>query len=155
MCLNSLLRNPKDFFSGIIYVVIGLGAVFIARDYGMGAALKMGPGYFPVILGGALTLIGVASLIRSFLRPGSRIGAFAAKGLMLVLVGTLLTGFLVRNAGLVVALPVLVLITAYASIKFRWGPTLALTVGLTIFCILIFVKGLGLPLPLLGPWFGG
>jgi len=46
-------------------------------------------------------------------------------------------------------------ISAHGSAKFRWGPTLAIAVGLTVFCTLVFVKGLGIPLPVLGPWFGG
>ncbi len=64
-------------------------------------------------------------------------------------------GFLVRGAGLVVALPLLVIISAYASTRFRWRTTLIMAAGLTIFCALVFVKGLGIPLPIIGPWFGG
>lgn len=151
--MNALIRNPKDFWTGVIYLVIGLGAVYIAQDYRMGTAVKMGPGYFPVVLGGLLAAIGVLSMARSFWRPGEPIGAFALKGLILVTVAMLLTGFLFRRAGLVVALPLMICITAYASIKFRWSATLALAVGMTIFCVLVFAKALGLPLPILGSWF--
>lgn len=153
--MPSFIRNPKDFWTALIYIAIGLGSVFLARDYGMGTALRMGPGYFPSVLAGILTLIGIVSLVRSFVRPGEPVGAFALRAMALVLGATLLTGFLVRNAGLVVALPLLVLISAYASIKFRLPAALALAVGLTVFCVLVFVKGLGIPLPVFGPWFGG
>lgn len=149
----SRVRNPKDFWAGLIYLAIGLSAIYIALDYRMGSAIKMGPGYFPTMLGGLLSLIGVLSLIRSFLRPGAPIGPFAFKGLLLISGATILTGALIRNAGLVIALPLLVVITAYASIKFRWSTALALAAGLTLFCSLAFVKGLGLPIPLLGTWF--
>ena len=148
------IRNPKDFWAGLIYLVIGLGAVIMAQDYKMGTAFKMGPGYFPVVLGGLLAVIGVVSVARSLVSEGEPIGTFALKGLLLVVGGMLLTGFLFRKAGLVVVLPLLIIVTSYASIKFRWKTSLVLAVGLTAFCVLVFAYGLGLPLPLLGKWFG-
>jgi putative tricarboxylic transport membrane protein len=148
-------RNPKDFWTGLIYIFFGSSAILIAREYGMGTAIKMGPAYFPTILGGLLVGIGVISVIRSFIAPGARIGAFAFKGLILVIVSVLVFGLIVRGAGLAVSLPLLVIISAYASTRFRWGPTLLLAAGLTIFCSLVFIKGLGIPLPIIGPWFGG
>ncbi|HWP58104.1 MAG TPA: tripartite tricarboxylate transporter TctB family protein [Candidatus Acidoferrales bacterium] len=151
----SAIRSTKDFWTGIIYVVFGVGAVVLARDYGMGTALKMGPGYFPTVLGGLLTVIGVISLIRSFIKEGTPISRFGLKGLVLVAGSTLAFGLLLRGAGLAVALPVLVLVSSYASAHFRWERSLALAAGLTVFCVLVFLKGLGVPLPVLGSWFGG
>lgn len=148
------LQNPKDFWTGIIYVVFGSGAFFIARDYKMGTALKMGPGYFPTILSVFLVLIGIISLIRSFTSPGSPVGGFTLKGLAVVLGATVLFGLLLRGGGLIVALPMLVVVSAAASSRFRWRQTLLLAAGLTLFCTLIFLKGLGLPIPIVGPWFG-
>lgn len=149
------VRSPKDFWAGALYAFFGLAAIYIGRDYGMGSALRMGAAYFPSVLGGALLLIGVASLVRSFLVPGEPVGRFALKPLALIVGASLLFGFLIRDAGLAIAIPVLVFIGAYASVKFRWAPTLALAAGVTVFCILVFVKGLGIPLPILGSWFGG
>ena len=114
----------------------------------------MGPAYFPTILGGLLAAIGAIAVIRSFIVPGTPISAFAFKGLILVIVSTLLFGFVVRGAGLAVALPLLIFISAIASTRFRWRPTLVMAVVLTIFCAVVFVKGLGIPLPIIGPWFG-
>jgi Tripartite tricarboxylate transporter TctB family len=150
-----MIRNAKDFWTGLIYVFFGATAILVARDYGMGTAVKMGPAYFPTILGGLLVGIGVISVIRSFIIRGTPVGAFAFKGLILVSVSALVFGFLVRGAGLAVALPLLVIISAYASTRFRWRPTLLLAAGLTVFCALVFLKGLGIPLPIIGPWFGG
>jgi hypothetical protein len=149
------IRASKDFWSGALYLVIGVGAVIIAQDYRMGTAVKMGPGYFPVLLGGLLALIGAISMARAFWRPGEPIEGFALKGLVLITAGMLLTGFLFRRAGLVVALPLLILVVAYASARFRWKPTLLLAIGMTAFCILVFAKALGLPLPIVGTWFAG
>ncbi|HVS25707.1 MAG TPA: tripartite tricarboxylate transporter TctB family protein [Burkholderiales bacterium] len=150
-----MIRNPKDFWAGVIYTAIGLAAVVIGKDYGMGSATKMGPAYFPTLLGALLALIGLAAIVRSFLRAGESIGVFAYKGIALVTVATVLFGLLVRGAGIVIAIFVLVLMSAYASVKFRWGHSIALAVGLTVFCVLVFIKGLGIPLPMLGSWFGG
>ncbi|HEV8342329.1 MAG TPA: tripartite tricarboxylate transporter TctB family protein [Candidatus Binatia bacterium] len=149
------MRNPKDFWAGVIYIAFGLIAVIIALDYGMGTALRMGPGYFPTVLGVLLIVIGTVSLIRSFLQSGSPIGGFAIKGLLIIVGSTFLFALIVREVGLVIALPILVIMTSYASVHFRWGPTLALAAGITIFCVLVFIKGLGVPLPMIGSWFGG
>lgn len=148
-------RNPKDFWTGIIYIAFGLTAVIVASDYGMGTALKMGPGYFPTVLGFLLTLIGIISLARALIQAGDPIGGFTPRGLLFVVASTVVFGLVVRGAGLVIALPVLVIISAYASVRFRWGPSLGLAAGLTLFCILVFLKGLGVPLPIMGSWFGG
>lgn len=149
------IRNVKDFWTGVIYIIFGSTALIIGRNYNMGTALKMGPAYFPAILSGLLILIGIISLIRSFIKPGTPFGVFALRGLILIIASIILFGFIVRGAGLVIALPVLVIISSYASIRFRWKYSLILSAGLTIFCVLIFLKGLGVPLPVLGTWFGG
>lgn len=150
-----MIRSGKDLWAGLIYLLFGSIAIIVGRDYAMGTAFKMGPAYFPNILGALLMVIGAMSVVRSFVLPGSPIDAFSLRGLALVSVSVFVFGFLVRRAGLAIALPLLVMISAYASAKFRWGPTLAIAVGLTVFCALVFVKGLGIPLPVLGPWFGG
>jgi hypothetical protein len=151
----SRIRNIKDFWTGIIYVVFGSAVIFIGREYGMGTSTKMGPAYFPTVLSLILIVIGIISLIRSFIQSGTPISAITYKGLFLVIVATLLFGLIVRGAGLIIALPVLVIVSSYASIQFRWKPTLALAAAMTVGCILIFLKGLGVPLPIVGLWLGG
>lgn len=149
------IRNPKDFWAGLTYIAIGLAALYIAQDYAMGTAVRMGPGYFPKVLGSLLALIGLIALVRSFLRPGEAVGRLAWREALLVLGATALFGLLVRGAGLALSLFVLVLVSAYASRQFRLRPTLLLAVGLAVFSVLVFIKGLGIPLPLWGSWFGG
>jgi hypothetical protein len=150
----SFIRHPKDFWTGIIFLFFGLAAIIIGLDYPMGSAGRMGPAYFPAVLGGLLTLVGAIGVIRSFLRPGEAIGKFHLKELFLILLAVILFGFLMRKAGLVPAVLVLVLLAAYASPKFTWGPNLVLAIGLAAFAVIVFVKLLGLPMPILGPWFG-
>jgi len=150
-----MIRSSKDFWTGLIYIFFGASAILVARDYGMGTGGKMGPAYFPTVLGGLLAVVGTIAVIRSFIVPGTPIGAFAFKGLVLVCTPVLLFGIIVRGAGLAVALPLLVVISASASVRFHWRATLIMAAGLTMFCVLVFLKGLGIPLPVLGPWFGG
>ncbi len=152
--MTALIRNPKDFWTGAIFLLVGSGAVIIGQDYAMGSAVKMGPAYFPTVLGGLLALIGLIAIIRSLLTSGTAIGAFVWREVVLVLAAILLFGVLVRGAGLVTAVVVLVLMSAYASIKFRWTHALLLAAGLAVFTVLVFVKALGLPISLFGPWFG-
>jgi hypothetical protein len=152
--LNPIAHNAKDFWTGLIYLFVGSCALIISRDYDMGTALKMGPAYFPTILSVLLMGIGIISIVRSFLKSGSPIGVVAWKGLFLIVAATLLFGMIVRGAGLVIALPLLVIVSASASARFSWKTTLAEAVGITVFCIVVFLKGLGVPLPILGSWFG-
>lgn len=102
--MNPIARNAKSFWTGIIYVLVGGSAIFMSQDYGMGTAVKMGPAYFPTILSGLLILIGSISVVRSFLKPGTPIGTFAFKGLLLVIAATVLFGLIVRGAGTIIAL---------------------------------------------------
>jgi putative tricarboxylic transport membrane protein len=148
-------RNPKDFWTGLLYIFFGCSAMFLARDYSMGTAFRMGPAYFPTILGGLLTVIGLIAVIRSLISPGAPIDQFALKGLLLIVISVIVFGVLARTLGLVLALPLLVLISAYASKYFDWRTTLVIAAGLTVFCALVFVKGLGIPLPIIGPLLGG
>jgi len=75
--VSSLIRSPKDFSAALIYLAVGLIAIFMGRELPMGTGMKMGPAYFPTVLGGLLSFIGVIALVRSFLRPGEPIAAFA------------------------------------------------------------------------------
>ena len=150
-----VIRSPKDFCAGLIYILFGSVAIFVGRDYPIGTAFRMGPAYFPTILGGLLFVIGAVSVIRSFSTVGGPIGRFAIQSVLLVTGSIFVFGLLVRELGVALTLPILVIISAYASTKFRWGPTLVMAVGLTVFCVLVFLKGLGIPLPALGPWLGG
>lgn len=152
--MPSFIRHPKDFWTGTIFLVFGLAAVILGQDYPMGTAGKMGPSYFPTVLGSLLALIGATAVIRSFVRIGEPVGKFYIKEIVLILSAVLLFGALMRGAGLIPAVVVLVVLSAYASPKFHWGSALLLAGGLAGFSVLVFVKLLGLPMPMLGPWLG-
>ena len=151
--MHSIIRSPKDFAAGLIYLAIGLTAIFLGRELPMGTAIKMGPAYFPTVLGSLLSLLGIASVVRSFMQKGEPIPAFAWRPLLVITVATLVFGLILRGAGFVIALPLFIIMTAYASVHFRWVPTLIVAAVATTACALVFVKGLGVPMPLLGRWF--
>ncbi|HET9024492.1 MAG TPA: tripartite tricarboxylate transporter TctB family protein [Burkholderiaceae bacterium] len=153
--MSLAIRSPRDFWAGLLYAGVGTAAIVIARDYSWGRGGRMGPGYFPTILGALLLIVGVAALVRAFLVRGEPIGPIAWKGTLLVSGAIVLFGSLLRPAGLVPALVALILVSAAASAKFRFEwRALALMIGLVAFCALVFVTALGLPVPLLGTWFG-
>jgi hypothetical protein len=147
------LSSPKDFWTGLIYIAVGAGAAWIGQRYNMGTAGRMGPGYFPKVLAGILIILGVISMARSFVIKGEPVERVAFKPLVLVLLACTLFGLLINRAGLIVALAALVLVSAAASREFKldWL-ALAGLVALIAFCSLVFVKGLGIPMPLIGTW---
>jgi hypothetical protein len=149
-------RNPRDFWAGLIYLALGMAVVWVGRSYAQGTTTRMGPGYFPSVLGAILILFGAISVARSFLRTGEKISAIAWKPLTLILGATVLFGLLLERAGLLFALPALIVVSAFAS---RHSPfdltSIVALIGIVAFCVLVFVKGLGVPMPLLGSWFGG
>jgi hypothetical protein len=150
------IRNPRDFWAGAIYLALAIVVIFIGRDYQFGNSARMGPGYFPTVLGAVLAILGVVSMGRSFIRPGEAISALAWRPLALVLGATVLFGLLLSRAGVLIALPCLIVVSALASRNSRLDVTsIAALVGLVAFCVVVFVKGLGVPMPLIGIWFGG
>lgn len=146
---------PRELWLGILYLAFGVVGLWFAQDYPFGTAGRMGPGYLPTMVAAVLALFGAASLARAFLLHGERIGAIALRPLLLVLGGVLAFAALAERAGLIIAIAALVLISATASARFRFEWTAALgLVGFIAFCAIIFVQFLGVPLPLLGTWFG-
>lgn len=153
--MAAIIKNPKDFWTGALYFGFGAFAFWIARDYSFGSASRMGTGYFPTVLSALLMLFGVLSLLRSATKPGAPLGRFAWKATLIVAGSTAAFAFLLERAGFIIALVMLILGSASASSRFRfeWRAAIA-AVGLIVFCVLVFVKGLSLPMPLLGSWFG-
>jgi hypothetical protein len=149
------LRSSKDLWSGLIFFGVGVAAVVIGREYGMGTANRMGPAYFPSVLGTLLAVIGLAIVGRALIRGDEPVGSLAWKGMALVLAAVVLFAALVQPAGLIVALPLLVLVSAFGSSLFKPVPAILLAIGMTVFSSLVFIKALGVPLRNIGTWFGG
>jgi hypothetical protein len=150
------IRGPRDFWAGAIYLALAIAVILIGQNYPQGTSARMGPGYFPSVLGSVLAVLGLVSVGRAFLRPGEPISGFAWRPLTLVLGAIALFGLLLPRAGLLIALACLIVVGALASRSLRLDATsIAALVGLVAFCAIVFVKGLGVPMPLIGTWFGG
>lgn len=152
---NALVKDPRNFLVGAMFLCAGAAALLIGRDYEMGTAGAMGPAYFPSLLGGLLALVGAAGVVRSTLLAGAPLERFAFRRLALVAGALVVFGLLLRGAGLVPAVIVLVMGSSLAGADFRPGRALLLAFGLALFSFLVFVSGLGLPLEAFGSWFGG
>jgi Tripartite tricarboxylate transporter TctB family len=151
--MAGLVRAPKDFWAGAICSAIGAFALWVGQDYKFGTAGRMGPGYFPIVLSWMLVGLGALSIARSFVRTGEPVTAILWKPMFLILLATGLFGFLLPRAGLVIALLTLCLVSAAASNQFRfdWKATAGLFLLITG-CVLVFVKGIGVPMPIIGTW---
>lgn len=148
------LRSVKDLLAGLIFVAIGLAFGYAALGYEIGTTLRMGPGYFPVMLAGLLVFLGVVIMIQSVTRDTAQtpIGRFPIVGTLLILGSLVFFGATVRGLGLAPALFVSIALSAFASRHTGFVGALVLAAGLTILCYVIFVWGLGLPLAPVGPW---
>lgn len=146
-----VVGNQKDFWSGILFVTIGLGCAIAALIlYPLGSAADPGPGYFPLGLGVLLASLGsvvVAGSLRRHREGQVTIGRLAWRPLIVVSGAVLLFGLLLPRLGLFVALPVLVIASSLATSEFRWREVLLNAIALTALCFAIFVWGLDLTLP--------
>ena len=88
------IRNPRDFWAGAIYLALACVVLWIGRNYPQGSSERMGPGYFPTVLGWLLVLFGAISVGRSFFRAGEPVGHIAWRPLGLVLMAVVLFGLL-------------------------------------------------------------
>jgi Tripartite tricarboxylate transporter TctB family len=150
-------RAVTDILAGLIFVAFGLAFAITSLSYELGTPLRMGPGYFPLALGGLLVFLGLLIVGKGFI-PSSgtdgegRLGSVPWRALFLIVLALLFFGLTVRGLGLVPATAVTALLTALASYRTGILAAAAIAAGLTVLCVLIFVLALQLRLPLLGPW---
>jgi putative tricarboxylic transport membrane protein len=141
--------NKKDFWAGMMLTGIGAAAMFIARDYRFGSALRMGPGFFPTILGGILIAFGVC-IMAVGLKSGEKIqGSLSLRALIMLPLSLILFGVLMEKAGFIPALVALVFVSAASGREFKFVEVLLLTVVMTVASAALFIWGLGLPYPLI------
>ena len=145
-------RSNRDFWAGVMLIATGAASVIIARDYNFGTSLRMGPGYFPSVLGGALVLFGLYLVVAGLRRNDKIEGNWPFRALIVLPLSLVLFGVLMEHAGFIPALIVLIFGSAAAGTEFKLVEVLLLAIGLTAFCVALFIWGLGLPYPLLVGW---
>jgi hypothetical protein len=145
--------NSKDAAAGALFILLGLGFglnAYLTLD--LGTNVRMGPGYFPLLLSVALVVLGVAILARAFQTEDEPWGAIPWRGLFFVLLGPVAFGLTLDALGLVPALAIIAFISSFASERMTPLLAVVVTIGLVIFCVGVFSWGLGSPIRLFGPW---
>ena len=97
------IRHPKDFYAGLIFIAFGVAAIVIGNNYALGTAARMGPGYFPRILGILLIVLGSALSLRGLRLHGNPIPAWKWRPTLIVLGSVVLFGLIVTHLGLVIS----------------------------------------------------
>lgn len=149
----ALPRALKDILAGLAFAAFGLAFAVVASSYEIGTTVAMGPGYFPLALGGLLVLLGGVIAAKGFLDgEAGAVGAVPWRALVLVLGAVLFFGLTVRGLGLIPSTFVAALMSAFASRRTGVVGALLISVGLTVLSMVVFVAALSLRLPLVGPW---
>ena len=144
------LSNNRDLIAGLLFIVLGGLAAVLALDYPFGTTMRMGPGYFPTVLGVILLLFGVTVLARG-IRSGEKVkGEWGWKPLVLVTLSIVVFGALLDRAGMIPACVATLFVVAAAGREFRLKEVLVLAVVMTAFSVAVFLWGLKLPYPLFG-----
>ena len=151
------IKSEKDFWSGLMFIVVGAAFAWGATGYSFGTSARPGPGYFPFGLGVLLALLGALELFKALTieaEGGALVGDIAWKPLIVILFAVALFGVALPRLGLVITLPVMVLISSWASDEFSWKATVGNAIVLILMSWLIFIKGLSLIIPMWPTIFG-
>jgi hypothetical protein len=146
------IRSPRDFWAGLLFV--GIAALFIAlaSQYRFGEAHRMGPGYFPIMVGALLAILGAVVTARALVFDGLPLPRFNPRPLLVTLLAIVLFGLAIERLGLAAAIAVLVMVSAYADRDVRLWSSFGLAVLLIVFSVAAFVWLLGLPLQVWPQW---
>ncbi|MDG4796874.1 tripartite tricarboxylate transporter TctB family protein [Micromonospora sp. WMMD1082] len=146
-------RSLPDVLAGGLFVLIGGAFVVGSLSYDLGTPLRMGPGYFPLLVGATLAALGLAIAIKGLVAGEVlSFGRISWRAVAAIVLALVFFGSTVRRLGFVPASAVTALLTILASPHVRPLRVLAVTAVLTLACTLIFVVGLQLRIPLWGPW---
>ena len=149
------IKSERDFWSGLMFVVVGLGFAWGATYYSFGSSARPGPGYFPFGLGILLALMGSFTLFEARTieaEDGEKIGDWAFKPLIWIVASVAGFGWALPHLGMAIALPILVIVAAMAGDEFHWKEAVINAAILTVGSWLIFIFGLKLVIPLWPPF---
>ena len=152
------IKSQKDFFSGLMFMGIGVAFAWGATTYNVGNGARMGPGYFPLYLGVLMTILGAGILIKSLVvntMDGEKVGKAAWRPLFFIIMANLVFGALLAGLpyfglpafGMIVAIYALTFIASMAQKGWKFKPTLILATALAIGSYLAFVVALKLQFP--------
>ena len=137
--------NKAEVLAALVIVALGAGIAVIGGSYPMGSIERMGPGYFPVMLGVALSLIGLALLFE--VRHANPLKlAVPFRPLVALTAAVLAFAFLAERAGLVPAICALVILSVLGERPARIRMALAISAVMSLVGVVVFIMGLGVPL---------
>ncbi|WP_158970200.1 tripartite tricarboxylate transporter TctB family protein [Chachezhania sediminis] len=142
-------RNTQEIAAGLVFAAIGLGAMLLARSYPFGTVVRMGPGFVPIMLGGLIVVLGLATAWQGRTAPKVALN-LSPRPVMFVLGGILIWVLLIDRLGFVPATLALVVVAAQAERDITWFETAALAVALTGLGYFLFIRGLGIPIAAFG-----
>lgn len=145
------ITSAENFWAGLMFVGFGILAIVVAQDYPFGSTMRMGPGYFPIAIGGCLILIGLLVTATGFTVQGEGIGPFPWRAILFLSVGFASFAWSMNHLGFISALAILILLAALAGREHRWHEVAIEIVVLIAGCWAVFILGLELPYPLF-PW---
>ncbi len=143
-----VIRSPKDFWAGLLFVGLGMLAITVGSRYNLGTAARMGPGYFPRILG--ILLIGLGGVIafRGMRWEGDAIPAWRWRPTIVVLASVVIYGILISRLGVAISTVLLIIGASAASHEFRLKESIVAGVLLSLLAVGVFVIGLNVQLPI-------
>ena len=145
------IKSQRDFWSGLMVIVVGAAFAWGATLYSFGSSARPGPGYFPFGLGVLLSVLGAIVLFKALtieVEGGDPIGSFAWKPLITILASIAIFGLILPRLGMIISLPILIFTSAWAGDEFHWKDALINSIVLTVGSWLIFIKGLSLTIPM-------
>jgi hypothetical protein len=143
----SRIKDQKDFWSGILFVAFGCAGLWIGRDYAVGTVVRMGPGFFPMMMSVALIGIGGFLVARSLVVAGEPIERIALWPQLLILGAIVAFGLLIERIGLAVAVMAVAAVSGVAAQGLRWFELVALSLAMSALSVALFVYLLGQPIP--------
>ena len=152
------IKSQRDFFSGLMFIVVGVIFAVGATNYSMGSSAKPGAGYFPLILSVILSILGAIVLFKSLTietEGGDPIGDIAWKPLLVIVASIAVFGLALPRLGMFVTIPLLIIMVSFAGDEFSWKGVIATSIVLTVGSWVIFIWGLGLTIPLKPAFMGG
>lgn len=142
------IRAQSDFWCGLLFGAIGVATILLARNYRMGTAARMGPGYFPTLLGYLLVFLGLTLTLPSLFVDGEKIPRVHPRPVLIVLLSIVLFGLILDLLGFALSVFVLALVGGFAEPELRAREATLLALFLAAFSVVIFHSLLGLPLVL-------
>jgi len=144
------IKSERDFWSGLMFVVVGIVFAVGATNYSMGSSARPGAGYFPLLLSVIMAILGAIVLFKSLTIEtpgGDPIGHVAWKPLIIIVASIAVFAVTIELLGMIASIPILIFIASLAGDEFRWPEVIGNAVVLTIFSWVIFIYGLKLTIP--------